>query len=64
MIVGESLFGVLLAAIVVFSGNKAPFAIVGDDFETYGVWIGGIAFAAAIIALYRWISRLGGRAAV
>jgi putative OPT family oligopeptide transporter len=62
MIVGESLFGVLLAAIVVFSGNAAPFAIVGADFETYGVWIGGIAFAAVMIGLYRWISRMGGQA--
>jgi putative OPT family oligopeptide transporter len=62
MIVGESLFGVLLSAIVVFSGNPAPFALVGDDFETYGVWIGGIAFAATMIALYRWISRMGGPA--
>jgi putative OPT family oligopeptide transporter len=62
MIVGESLFGVLLSAIVVFSGNPAPFALVGDDFETYGAWIGGIAFAAAMIWLYRWISRMGNHA--
>ncbi len=32
MIVGESLFGVLYAGIVVASGNNSPFALVGDGF--------------------------------
>ncbi len=59
MIVGESLIGVLIAAIVVFSGKAAPLALVGDMFAgNAAVWIGGIAFALSIILLYRWISRL------
>ena len=32
MIVGESLFGVLYAGIVVASGHSPPFALVGDGF--------------------------------
>ncbi len=58
MIVGESLIGVLIAAIVVFSGKAAPLSLVGDGFANAAVWIGGIAFALSIILLYRWISRL------
>jgi putative OPT family oligopeptide transporter len=57
MIVGESLIGVLLAAIVVFSGSAAPLALVGDGFAAASVWIGGIAFAALMIALYAWLIR-------
>jgi putative OPT family oligopeptide transporter len=60
MIVGESLIGVLLAAVVVFSGNAAPLALVGDSFAGASLWVGGIAFALSIIALYRWVTRLGG----
>jgi putative OPT family oligopeptide transporter len=60
LIVGESLIGVLLAAVVVFSGKAAPLALVGDAFADASLWIGGIAFALSIIALYRWVTRLGG----
>jgi hypothetical protein len=62
MIVGESLVGVLLAAIVVFSGRSAPLQLVGDEFATASVWVGGIVFAAAIMALYSWLNRLSGPA--
>ncbi len=58
MIVGESLIGVLIAAIVVFSGKASPLSLVGDGFADAAVWIGGIAFALSIILLYRWISRM------
>jgi putative OPT family oligopeptide transporter len=57
MIVGESLIGVLLAAIVVFSGRAAPLALVGDGFASAAVWIGAIAFAASTGALYAWLIR-------
>jgi putative OPT family oligopeptide transporter len=60
MIVGESLVGVLLAAVVVFSGKAAPLALVGDAFAGTALWVGGIAFALSIIALYRWLNRLSG----
>jgi putative OPT family oligopeptide transporter len=59
MIVGESLIGVLLAAIVVFSGRAAPLALVGDGFATASVWIGGSAFAVSIGVLYAWLIRGG-----
>jgi len=58
MIVGESLILVLIAAIVAFTSNAAPLALVGDSFAGPAVWIGGIAFAAVMFVLYRWISRL------
>jgi putative OPT family oligopeptide transporter len=58
LIVGESLIGVLLAAIVVFSGSAAPLALVGDAFASASVWIGGIAFVALIGALYAWLLRV------
>ena len=58
MIVGESLILVLIAAIVAFTSNSAPLALVSDSFAVPAVWIGGIAFAAVMFVLYRWISRL------
>jgi putative OPT family oligopeptide transporter len=58
MIVGESLVGVVLAAVVVFSGRAAPLALIGEGFAGAAVWVGGIAFAISMIALYRWLNRL------
>jgi len=63
MIVGESLIGVLLAAIVVFSGKDAPLAVVGPGFASAALWIGGIAFIAAVGGLYAWLNRVSGPAA-
>jgi putative OPT family oligopeptide transporter len=59
LIVGESLLGVIIAAVVAFSGNTAPLALVGDAFATPSIWIGGIAFVAVTVVLYRWIGRMG-----
>ena len=57
MIVGEGLIGVLIAGIVAF--KLFPLAIAGDAFAAGpAVWIGGIAFVAAIFFLYRWIERV------
>ncbi len=58
LIVGESIIGVILSAIVVFSGKAAPLALVGPGFENAGVVIGGVAFAAIAFMLYRWILRM------
>ncbi|MBV1776234.1 oligopeptide transporter, OPT family [Burkholderiaceae bacterium DAT-1] len=58
MIVGESLIGVMLAALVVFSGKTAPLALVGDGFASAAVWIGGIAFTAVVVAVYGWLNKL------
>ena len=59
MIVGESIIGVIIAAIVVFSGKAAPLGLVGDSFGTTAIWLGGIAFVAVNAALYVWVARLG-----
>jgi putative OPT family oligopeptide transporter len=53
MIVGESLFGVLYAGIVVVSGQSSPFALVGDGFATPALIGGAVVFFALIGLLYR-----------
>jgi len=58
MIVGESIIGVIIAAIVVFSGREAPLALVGKGFGPDSVWIGGLIFVVISAAMYRWVSRL------
>ena len=59
LIVGESTIGVVISAIVVFSGVSAPLALVGPGFETAAIIIGGVAFAATAVVLYRWVLRVG-----
>jgi putative OPT family oligopeptide transporter len=58
LIVGESVIGVAISAIVVFSGVAAPLALVGAGFEMAGIIIGGVAFAVIAFVLYRWILRM------
>src|SRR6201981_2504356 len=58
LIVGESVIGVVISAIVAFSGLSAPLALVGPGFETAAKIIGGVAFVAIVAILYRWIWRL------
>jgi putative OPT family oligopeptide transporter len=58
LIVGESLFGVLLAGVIVFSGKASPFGIVGDGFASAANVIGALAFAVVLAALLRWTGRL------
>jgi putative OPT family oligopeptide transporter len=55
LIVGEGIIGVVISAIIVFSGKDAPLALVGPGFETAGKFLGGLGFAAIAIGLYRWI---------
>jgi putative OPT family oligopeptide transporter len=58
LIVGESLFGVLLAGLIVWSGKSAPLQIVPDSFANVAGIIGPLAFVALIAVLYRWVARL------
>ena len=58
LIVGESLFGVLLAGIVVAAGNASPLALVGDGFRPVAVIGGTILFAALAWWLYRRSAKL------
>ena len=52
LIVGESLMGLLLAAIIGFSGSNAPLAIVGDGF-TAAPWLGLVYFVLLCGFFYR-----------
>src|SRR5947208_2544449 len=58
LIVGESVIGVVIAAIVVFSGVSAPLALVGPGFEGAAKIVCGLAFAVIVAVLYSWIWRL------
>ena len=58
MIVGEGLIGVLIAGVVAFSGQNYPLGLVGDGFGGTAIWIGGVAFVAVVLALYRWVETL------
>ena len=54
MIVGESLFGVVNAGLIVASSNDAPLALVGSDFAPANI-IGTLAFIGLVVWLYRWM---------
>jgi putative OPT family oligopeptide transporter len=53
MIVGESLFGVIYAGIVVASGKGTPFALVGDGFAVPALIGGVVIFSVLVGLLYR-----------
>jgi putative OPT family oligopeptide transporter len=61
MIVGESLFGVLLAGLIVGLNSDAPLALVGGDFGPANV-VGVFAYIALILLLYGWMLRKGAAA--
>ncbi len=54
LLVGEGLIGVVIAALVAFSGKDFPLSLVGDDFAAGpAVWLGAAAFAIVVYLLYR-----------
>jgi putative OPT family oligopeptide transporter len=57
-IVGESLIGVLIAGVVVWSGKATPLAVVGDAFQPTATVLTLGVFAVGVFLLYRWTSRL------
>ena len=63
LIVGESLVGVVIAAIVAGSGKPAPFALVGDGFAGASELLGVAGFAALTAGLYAWTRRVSRRLA-
>lgn len=63
LIVGESLFGVLLAALIVFTSNANPLALVGDSFASSADAIGAVAFVLVVAGLYVFTARLSARKA-
>lgn len=59
LIVGESIIGVIIAAIIVISvtsgGSEAPLQLVGKGFEDTAEWLGPIVFVAVAIGLVRLV---------
>jgi putative OPT family oligopeptide transporter len=55
LIVGESLVGVLLAAVIGFTGKDTPLALVSSSFEAVGQWLGLAAFVLILSAFARRI---------
>jgi len=62
LIVWESVVGGLIAAVIGFSGNDAPLAVVGAGFGATAQWLGLIVFAAVAWMFARRV--LAARAAV
>ena len=54
-ITGESLFGVLLAGIIYFSGNSTPLQVIGDGFAPWANALAGLALFLVPLLVYRWI---------
>jgi len=63
LIVGESLWGVALAGLIVATGKSEPLALVGEAFQAVAAPLGLVAFGVVTIGLYRWIAVLGRRTA-
>jgi putative OPT family oligopeptide transporter len=61
LIVGESLFGVLLAGLIVVSNKANPLSLVGDSFASAATAIGAIAFVLVVLGLYLTTARLAKR---
>jgi putative OPT family oligopeptide transporter len=58
LIVGESLFGVMLAGLIVSTGRPEPLGLVGDAFAKASTAIGAVAFVVVLGALFRWAGTL------
>jgi putative OPT family oligopeptide transporter len=61
LIVGESLFGVILSGIIVATNKDAPLGLVGGNFELGANILGVLAFIAVVFGLYRWVGGLAQR---
>ncbi len=56
LIVGESLFGVLNAGLIVALASDAPLALIGEEFALAKP-LGVVVFVGLVFALYRWMMR-------
>jgi len=55
LIVGESLIGVLMAAIIGATGSQMPLALVGPGFAATAGWLGLLAFIAVCAGFYHYV---------
>ena len=55
LIVGESLMGILLAALIGTSGKDAPLALVGAGFEDTAQWLGLLVFVVVCVLFHRQV---------
>ncbi|WP_332657135.1 OPT family oligopeptide transporter [Brevundimonas sp.] len=61
LIVGESLFLVMTAGVIVSTGNDAPFAMLPED-STWPAMLAGVAaFVVLTLALYGWVRNRSAR---
>ncbi|HET9787427.1 MAG TPA: hypothetical protein VFP47_09840 [Pyrinomonadaceae bacterium] len=56
LIVGESLWGVINAGLIVGLSKDAPIALVGEHFAP-APWLGLLLFVGLIVLLYGWMLR-------
>jgi putative OPT family oligopeptide transporter len=56
LIVGESLWGVINAGLIVGFSKDAPLALVSETF-VLGPWLGVLGFVGIIVCLYSWMLR-------
>jgi putative OPT family oligopeptide transporter len=56
LIVGESIWGVIVAGLIVFLAKDAPIALVPDTFML-APWLGVLLFVGAVMWLYGWMLR-------
>ncbi|HEX8118608.1 MAG TPA: OPT/YSL family transporter, partial [Pyrinomonadaceae bacterium] len=54
LIVGESIWGVINAGLVVLFANEAPIGLVPEEFAL-APWLGVLGFVGVIVWLYRWM---------
>jgi hypothetical protein len=52
--VGESIWGVINAGLIVSLSKDAPIGLVPEDFAL-GPWLGVLCFVGAIVFLYGWM---------
>lgn len=55
LIVGESLFGVAIAGLIVALEKDNPLAVIKTPFSSAG-WLGFLAFAGLVAAMYGWMA--------
>jgi hypothetical protein len=56
LIVGESIWGVINAGLIVAFAKDAPLALAAEDFAL-APWLGVLGFIGAIVWLYSWMLR-------